>query len=241
MPLDLLSTRDASAPVNMATDFLLLQHYPDPTHARLRCYGWHRPACTFGFGQRLAWVQENLPVDFAGELCRRPTGGGIVDHRHDWTYALVIPRGTPLYDARAIEAYRVVHEALAAALREQGVAVALQAACPPCDDQAPGPAGPGVCFNRAEIHDLIDPTSGAKLAGAAQKRSRHGLLCQGSLDRAALARIGTCDGETLRENFAAQIGAALATPVAPTPWPDLDEAIDALAENYADPAWNERR
>lgn len=241
MRLDLLPTRDAGAAANMATDFLLLQRYPSPTHARLRCYGWHRPACTFGFGQRFAWVRANLPADFEGERCRRPTGGGIVDHRHDWTYAFVIPRGTTLFDARAIEAYRVVHEALAAALRELGVAVALQATCPsPADDDACAP-GPGVCFTRAEIHDLIAPADGRKLAGAAQKRSRHGLLCQGSVDRAGVERDGSVDGDALRECFAQHLAVALALPMVVTPWPDWDETLDALADDFAAPDWNERR
>jgi lipoyl(octanoyl) transferase len=241
MTLDLLPTRDAGAAPNMATDFLLLQHYPRAAHARLRCYGWHRPAVTFGFGQRLAWVRGNLPAGFEGELCRRPTGGGIVDHRADWTYALVIPRGATLADARAIETYRVVHEALAAALRDLGVAVALQASCPPpCGEDGCAP-GPGLCFTHAEIHDLIAPADGRKLAGAAQKRSRHGLLCQGSVDRDGVERNGPVDWEIVRDRFAHHLSVALAWPAVETSWPEWDGTVDALADDFAAPGWNERR
>jgi lipoate-protein ligase A len=241
MTLDLLPTRDAGAATNMATDYLLLQHYPAPAHARLRCYGWHRPAITFGFGQRFAWVREHLPADFHGELCRRPTGGGIVDHREDWTYALVIPRGAPLGDARAIEAYRVVHEALAAGLRDLGIAVTLQASCPPPPDDTGCAPGPGVCFARAEIHDLVAPADGRKLAGAAQKRSRHGLLCQGSVDRAVVERDGPVAWDDVRDRFAHHLGAILAQPPVGTPFPAWDEALDALAGDFAETGWNERR
>src|SRR5690606_39065461 len=106
MILDVLPERHDSAAGNMAADFLLLQRYPAETHARFRSYGWHRPAFTFGYSQKIAWVREQVAPFAPVELCRRPTGGGLVDHRQDWTYALVIPRGHALYDARAVESYR---------------------------------------------------------------------------------------------------------------------------------------
>ena len=105
----------------MANDFLLLQRYPEPTVPRFRHYGWRAPAFTFGYGQKIAFVRDQLPPDETFDLCRRPTGGGIVDHRDDWTYALVIPRGHALEELRATFSYRAVHEALAAALQIQGV------------------------------------------------------------------------------------------------------------------------
>src|SRR5690606_26855586 len=86
--LDILPNRSDSAAANMATDFLLLQRYPASGHARFRHYGWHRPAVTFGYSQKFAWVRDQLRTlhdndsDVASvELCRRPTGGGLVDHR----------------------------------------------------------------------------------------------------------------------------------------------------------------
>ena len=58
-----------------------------------------------------------------------------------------------------------------------------------------GPAAPGVCFQKAELYDVIDPTTGAKIAGAAQKRNKHGLLFQGSIWRpAAGAGVGIALG-----------------------------------------------
>jgi lipoate-protein ligase A len=47
----------------MATDFLLLKRYPAAAHARFRHYGWHRPAFTFGYSQKIAWVRTQLPPD----------------------------------------------------------------------------------------------------------------------------------------------------------------------------------
>ncbi|MGH8021640.1 MAG: lipoyl protein ligase domain-containing protein, partial [Opitutaceae bacterium] len=98
--LHLLPARSAVAAENMAIDFLLLKRYPHEDAARLRHYGWRRPAFTFGYSQKIEFVRERLPHGEAGELdlARRPSGGGLVDHREDWTYALVLPRGLPLFD-----------------------------------------------------------------------------------------------------------------------------------------------
>ena len=92
MEFHLLPTRTGAAAENMALDFLLLQRYPDPAAFRFRHYEWRGPAFTFGFGQKIAWVRAQLAPEGSVDLCRRPTGGGMVDHRRDWTYALVIPR-----------------------------------------------------------------------------------------------------------------------------------------------------
>src|SRR5690606_2012830 len=116
-PLEILPSRTAGAAENMAIDFLLLQRHPRPTAPRFRHYGWRSPAFTFGYGQKIAFVREQLPPGEVFDLCRRPTGGGVVDHRDDWTYALVLPRGHPLEELRATSSYRAVHEALAGALR----------------------------------------------------------------------------------------------------------------------------
>ena len=117
--LHVLPVRTGAAAENMALDFLLLQRYPAPADPRFRHYEWRRPAFTFGYSQKIKFVHANLPPEAlakGGDLCRRPTGGGIVDHRHDWTYTLVLPRGHALYDERAAQSYRIVHECLATAL-----------------------------------------------------------------------------------------------------------------------------
>lgn len=241
MNLEILPTRTGGAAENMAIDFLLLQRYPRATAPRFRHYGWRMPAFTFGYAQKVAFVREQLAA-IAGEavldLCRRPTGGGLVDHRDDWTYALVIPRGHPLEERPATQSYRVIHEALAEALRAQDVeAVTKQVV----DESEPTTAGTGVCFQRAEIHDVVHAATGAKIAGAAQKRNKHGLLFQGSLWRPAVGGA-PIDWDQFEADFVAQLAAALEVPAEPTPWPELDEdEVSGLTEQYASPEWNAYR
>jgi len=236
--LHLLPVRTAGAAENMALDFLLLQRYPDAAAPRFRHYGWRAPACTFGFSQKIAFVRANLPTAEHLELCRRPTGGGIVDHRDDWTYALVLPRGHELYDARATQSYRIVHECLAAALVALGQPAEVKTACEPAVE-GDCPPGPGVCFKRAELYDVVNRTTGAKIAGAAQKRNKHGLLFQGSIEKSS---VGALDWEDFSLRFTAALGVALRTEPRETPWPDLHEdEVSGLIEQYSAPEWIEYR
>jgi len=249
--LHVLPTRTAGAAENMAIDFLLLQRYPDAGAARFRHYDWRGPAFTFGFSQKIAFVREKLAADLPADLCRRPTGGGIVDHRNDWTYALVIPRGHPLEEARATQSYRGVHECLAEALTALGQPIEVKAVCEPevervnpnafeagasCGQAAPPT---GVCFQKAELFDVVNARTGAKVAGAAQKRNKHGLLFQGSIEKSS---VSTLDWDDFGTRFVAALGRALGSEAVETPWPELNEdEVSGLIEQYSTTEWIEYR
>jgi lipoate-protein ligase A len=240
MSLHVLPFRTGSAAENMACDFLLLQRYPEAAAPRFRHYGWHRPAFTFGYSQKIAFVRAALPPGGPFDLCRRPTGGGIVDHRDDWTYSLVIPRGHPLEELRATQSYREVHESLAAALRVQGIPARTKPIETVPEAAAKSGLPAGICFERAEFHDVVNETTGAKIAGAAQKRNKHGLLFQGSIWRPAAA--DTLDWEQFQHDFAAELAAVLGDKTVAVPWPDLPEhELEGLMEQYSAPEWLEYR
>lgn len=239
MHLHVLPVRTAGAAENMAVDFLLLQRYPDAITARFRHYEWRGPAFTFGFSQKIDFVREKLAADLPIDLCRRPTGGGIVDHRNDWTYALVIPRGHALEEARATQSYRVVHACLTEALVSLGQPVELKAVCEPPADGAECAPGPGVCFQRAELFDVVNTRTGAKVAGAAQKRNKHGLLFQGSIEKGS---VGAVDWDEFGARFVAALARALAVEAVETPWPDfVEDEVGGLIEQYSSGDWMEYR
>lgn len=218
----------------MALDFLLLQRYPHVDVPRFRHYAWRSPAFTFGYSQKIEFVRSQLPGEETFDICRRPTGGGVVDHRDDWTFSLVIPRGHPLEDMRATQSYREVHECLAAALQRQGVPAATKKQSDP--PHPGGPLGPGVCFQRAELYDVIHEGTGEKIAGAAQKRNKHGLLMQGSLWRPSAGVV--LEGDKLREDFSDLLGTAFGRPAETVPWPDFNEdEVSGLIEQYSAPEW----
>jgi lipoyl(octanoyl) transferase len=247
MTLHLLPTRTGGAAENMALDFLLLQRYPGAPVARFRHYEWKGQAFTFGYSQKILMVKSLIEgtAHNQGEqkdglrpgtydLCRRPSGGGVVDHREDWTYALVVPRGHPLENERASQSYRLVHACLAEALAAQGAAAKLQPASP---EES---LSPGVCFQRAEVFDVVNARTGEKIAGAAQKRNKHGLLFQGSIWRPAAG--AAVDWEKFRGDFAAGLAAVLGVPAEPAPWPEFDEdEVSGLVEKYSSEEWMEAR
>lgn len=231
--LHTLPVRTAGAAENMAVDFLLLQRYPVPGAARFRHYEWRTAAFTFGLSQAMDYIRANLPPGEKFDLCRRPTGGGLVDHRNDWTYSLVIPRGHALFDAPATQAYRDVHAALAAAMQALGEPVALQ------DKRHPTEEGPTICFERPELYDVLNTATGLKIAGAAMKRNKNGLLLQGSIEK---SRVGAVDWDKFHEHFAAGLARALGAELTPTPWPEISEdELAGLVEQYSSPEWMEHR
>ena len=103
---------------------------------------------------------------------RRWTGGGTVDHRADWTYTRGGSAGEALAGLRGAESYRMIHAALAAALVAEGLDARLSTGA--------DATGVALCFENPVSHDLMD-RGGRKLAGAGQRRTRRGLLHQGSV------------------------------------------------------------
>ena len=168
---------------NMAVDDALLEACSRWGAPILRTYGWTEPAATFGYFQKYAELAAITPLR---PLIRRPTGGGLVPHDRDWTYSLVVPPQHPRYRLRAEESYREMHDWVRRSLAVCGVEAVLS---PGCD-----PEGPGQCFLGAERHDLL--WKGRKIAGAAQRRNRLGLLIQGSLQPPADLEARRMDWES---------------------------------------------
>jgi lipoyl(octanoyl) transferase len=153
---------------NMAWDETLLEVVAKLGHPVLRFYGWIEPAATFGYSQRFADVASWTALR---PLIRRPTGGGLVPHDADWTYSLLFPPGHWWYQSRAPESYQRVHEWIRIALTKLKMEVRLASQCQM--------EGLGQCFVGAEQFDVL--CNDRKIAGAAQRRNRLGLLIQGSV------------------------------------------------------------
>ncbi len=175
-PWYLLESGVGDTASNMALDEVLLHAASRLGRPVLRFYGWSGPAASFGYFQKYADVER---LTLLRPLVRRPTGGGLVPHDADWTYSLVFPPGHSWYSLRARESYRRVHEWVRAAFGVLGLATELAPAC--------SKTFPGQCFQGYEAHDVL--WRGQKIAGAAQRRTRGGLLIQGSVQPQGLSLV----------------------------------------------------
>ena len=170
----LLRSGSGAPALNMALDEALLEAMPRLAMPMLRFYGWDEPAASFGYFQKYAAVER---MTVLRPLIRRPTAGGVVPHDTDWTYSLMFPAAHEWYGTLAIESYQRVHQWLRETFALRGISTLLAPAALAAET--------GQCFAGYERHDLL--WRGQKIAGAAQRRKREGLLIQGSVQPRGLA------------------------------------------------------
>ena len=213
----------------MSIDEAVLEQAAVPS---IRFYPWHSPALSFGYFGKFADV-----AGYARErdLVRRWTGGGIVFHGDDLTYSIVIPVGDVAFGESSISIYEKIHHALCHALTETGHRAVVAGVGEPSPRSAPvtraGITDAGYsCFaNPVRADVMID---GRKIAGAAQRRTRSGLLQQGSIQsidlrngltqRFAEALSANCGERKINEEI-------------------LNRARELVQRKYGTTAWLRRR
>ncbi len=222
----LLQSGDNSAAFNMGLDEALLETIARLNRPLLRFYAWNERAATFGYSQRFC---ELTAATGLRPLVRRPTGGGLVPHDSDWTYSLFFPPAHSWADLPASGSYRRAHEWIGSAFGRMNVETELALCC--------RKELPGQCFVGHEKFDLL--WNGRKIAGAAQRRNRCGLLIQGSVQpppiklakadwQHAMCDVAAFDWGVKWEQF--------------TPDGELAERAGELARTkYSLVAYNERR
>jgi lipoate-protein ligase A len=198
---------------NMALDEALLEAVSRFGRPLLRLYSWSEPAATFGYSQRYGDLAKATPLR---PLIRRATGGGLVLHDADWTYSLVFPPSHFWFHLRAEESYRLAHEWVCGAFARLDVVTELS---PICRKEVPGQ-----CFFGAEKNDLL--WHGRKIAGAAQRRPKTGLLIQGSVQPPPICLVRSAWHDAMAAAGAEFLGA-------PCEVVSLDEPVANLAESLS--------
>lgn len=205
-----------SAALNMAIDEALLETAIEPA---IRFYRWNSPALSFGYFGRFASVASHRSER---DVVRRWTGGGIVLHGQDLTYSIVVPANSAAAASSSAAIYDRVHRGLRDALRTDGHRAEL------ADTNAPVISS--ACFTSPVRADVL--LHGQKIAGAAQRRTRRGLLQQGSIQNVAITN-GLADrfaSALCDSTVAAELSVAL-----------LERAAEIAARKYASADWLQRR
>jgi lipoyl(octanoyl) transferase len=120
-----------------------------------------------------------------------------VPHDSDWTYSFVVPPNHKWFSLKAVESYRRIHEWIQNAFAKLKIETELAKA-----ESGKRKAESAGCFIGHEKFDLL--WRGKKIAGAAQRRNKLGLLIQGSIQppvKIARADFEDAMCDAARENW----------------------------------------
>jgi len=220
--------RPHSAAMNMAIDETLLDTAAVPS---IRFYRWRSPALSFGYFGKFSDV-----AIYAAErdLVRRWTGGGIVFHGDDLTYSIVIPANDPAFNESSIGIYQRIHRVLANVLNSVGERAVLARNVDPggiaLSNRAALKTSGYNCFASPVRADVM--INDRKIAGAAQRRTRRGLLQQGSIQ-----------GITLRNDLPQKFAQALSAHSSEF---EINEEVSQRArelarQKYGTESWQRKR
>ncbi|MBI5273718.1 MAG: lipoate--protein ligase family protein [Chlamydiales bacterium] len=168
-----------SAKVNMEMDEELLQHIKEGDDPILHFYDWAQPSITYGyFINKDKLLHHHGLQKWSLDMARRPTGGGIVFHLWDLAFSVIVPASHEGFFENTMENYRYINQkVLAAAMKYlhlfSPMELLQQESLPMSKDCA------HFCMAKPTQYDVM--MKGKKIAGAAQRRKRHGYLHQGTI------------------------------------------------------------
>jgi lipoyl(octanoyl) transferase len=201
----------------MALDEALLRTAAQRGRPLLRVYSWEKPSVSIGYFQK-------FPAHLAGryDVVRRPTGGGVVYHGDgvDTTYTVVVPPDHRLYTMSTTDAYCAIHKAVAMAIGNRSQITKHKSPVPPTGYE---------CFQNPVYGDVV--AGGRKLAGGAQRRTKWGMLHQGSI----AARLSA---DQLSEGFCRELSVVFARCELTDVERQLAEKL--TREKYSTDGWNHR-
>lgn len=194
----------------------------------LRFYQWDRPSVSIGYVQQASAA----PAGFS--CVRRPTGGGVVFHDHDFTYSVVLPAGHWLTGLDRLQSYDWLNRSVQSGLKRLELPAALATQdIPHGVDRLTM-----VCFKNPTRYDIL--LSGQKVAGSAQRRTKTGILHQGSIHFGGPLPVSReALGEAVLAGFREILGIYFRTFDPPAEL--LETAAGLVTTRYATPAWNHRR
>jgi lipoate-protein ligase A len=178
----LISSSAADGASNMALDRALLDVMDarllagESAVAVLRLYSWTAPTVSTGRHQRFEAACDDGACRDAGiDLVQRPTGGRAVLHDDELTHAVIAPCVGRFQGPGVNRGAAAIALALSDGLSRLGARVEVVQGAPADSPRAVRLA----CFATASRAEVV--SSGRKLCGSAQLRSRAALLQHGSL------------------------------------------------------------
>jgi lipoate---protein ligase len=175
----ILDTGPAEASHNMAIDAMLLEQLSDVPHPILHLYEWQDDSTTYGhFLNPFDYLNEEGVRKRGLHLAKRPTGGGIIFHLWDFAYSILIPASQPDFSINTLENYAFVNRIAMQAIKEfsgNGLTLTML----PAEEPPFHRCCTNFCMAKPTKYDIVN--NGRKVGGSAQRRTKHGLLHQGTI------------------------------------------------------------
>jgi len=208
---------------NMAVDEILFKKAQAERSTFLRFYRWERPTASIGYSQDVRRVADVESCRRQGvDLVRRISGGKLVLHYHEVTYA-VASADTEAFGATLGESYGRISRGLIRGLELLGLAPRLAETSPEAYVKGTMP-----CF-AFPARDEVE-VGGKKIIGSAQKRTGAAFLQHGSIplesDEALLRAVARPAGGAEGAGMTS-LAEAVGRPVS------FEEAADYLARGLA--------
>ncbi len=163
----------------MAKDAFLLEQLESNPFPILHCYEWQNPCLTYGYFTDPSRYLDFKALEECGlQMARRPTGGGMIFHLSDFAFSILIPANHPRFSLNTLENYAFINQKVAEIV-SFFTQHSLQPQLLPIDSPCSSQDCHAFCMAKPTQYDLI--IEGKKIGGAAQRRTRFGLLHQASL------------------------------------------------------------
>ena len=164
----------------MCLDMDLLKQLSIVQQPVLHLYSWKEESATYGHFIDPKKVLDVHAAEHCGlSLAKRPTGGGVVFHLSDLAFSILMPSSHPRYSSNTLQNYAMIN-----AMVFEAIEVFLGAKAIPDFAQADGIAKDAharyFCMAKPTKYDVL--VEGKKVGGAAQRRTRHGFLHQGTIN-----------------------------------------------------------
>ena len=178
MDWKIVDTGLASAEVIMQKDREFLEKMASETKPILHFYHFEKNSATYGHFLKTENFFNSVGVEKEGlRLAKRPTGGGIIFHLWDFAFSVLIPATHALFSQNTLENYATINQAVLLAVEEflekKGCELTAH------DGAILGVGCEHFCMAKPTKYDVM--LNGKKVAGAAQRKTRDGLLHQGSI------------------------------------------------------------
>ena len=160
----------------MELDAKLLASLEQEKNPILHLYDWNEDTATYGHfidPYSLLRKEESLKLGLA--VAKRPTGGGMIFHNCDLAFSVLVPATHASFSLNPLDNYAFVNQKVMWVVsRFLGEKSLLLQSEPVATD-----ASKHFCMAKPTKYDVM--IGDKKVGGAAQRKTRHGFLHQGSI------------------------------------------------------------